>query len=192
MTRAASLPMAFRHSQAAKLGISGLDLRALMDDGKLERAARGIYLRTDIVGAEPELAAIALLAPRATICLASALARHQLIDAIPSAIDVALPRGTRLPETRLPLQWHRFAPATFDVGRRTIREGGRRIGLYDPMRCIVDAFRLRHLEGHEHALDALKRWLRRRGSQPESLLQMARAVDPRAATVIRSTLEILL
>lgn len=32
-------------------------------------------------------------------------------------------------------------------------------GLYDAERCILDAFRLRHLEGEEMAFKALRRWL---------------------------------
>jgi len=65
------------------------------------------------------------------------------------------------------------------------------IGLYNPQRCIVDAFRLRHLEGLEPAVEALRRWLRRRGSQPAELLAMARAF-PKAEPGLRSALEILL
>jgi len=65
------------------------------------------------------------------------------------------------------------------------------IGLYNPQRCIIDAFRLRHLEGPETAVEALRRWLRRRGSQPATLLAMARAF-PKAEPALRAALEILL
>ena len=65
------------------------------------------------------------------------------------------------------------------------------IGLYDQERCIIDAFRLRHLEGTETAVEALRRWLRRPRTQPTRLLAMARAF-PKAEPALRSTLEILL
>ena len=100
---------------------------------------------------------------RSTICLASALARHDLTDQIPTRIDVALPRGTRLPKVSAPVRWHRFAPATFDLGRDVIAlDGGYTLGLYSPERSIVDACRLRHLEGDELGREALKAWLRQR------------------------------
>ncbi len=131
-------------------------------------------------------------APRATLCLTSALARHGLSDAIPARIDVALPRGQRHPRTQAPASWHAFAADTFDLGRDELRlTDEASIGLYDPPRCIVDAFRLRHLEGPETAIEALRRWLRRRGSQPATLLTMARAF-PNAEPALRAAMEILL
>jgi hypothetical protein len=66
------------------------------------------------------------------------------------------------------------------------------MGIYNAERSICDAFRLRHREGTEQATEALKRWLRRRGSQPASLLRVARKLGPRAETPIRHALEILL
>ena len=189
---AAKLPTTFTFARATKLGMSRRALQAMLDSGEIERRARGLYALTHAIGDDPELAAIALLAPKATICLTSALARHDLIDAIPGSIDIALPRGTRLPKTSMPVTWHRFAETTFEIGRSTIKTDGHSIGLYDPMRSIVDSFRLRHREGHEQGLEALRAWLRKRGSQPARLLEMAHAIDPRTEAVLRRTLEILL
>src|SRR6185295_12937355 len=149
MKATAELPTTFTFARARTLGLSRRALRAMLESGELERRARGLYALTNELSEDPELAAIALLAPRATICLTSALARHALIDAIPGTIDIALPRGTRLPRTRMPVTWHSFAESTFDIGRSTITIDGQSIGLYDPMRSIVDSFRLRHREGHE-------------------------------------------
>jgi predicted transcriptional regulator of viral defense system len=186
------LPMTFTFARASELGVSRRALRAMLESETIERRARGIYSRTNAIGDDPDLAAIALIAPRATICLTSALARHDLIDAIPGSIDIALPRNSRPPSTHMPVTWHRFAESTFDVGRSTIEIDGRPMGLYDPMRSIVDSFRLRHHEGHEQGLEALRAWLRRRGSRPAALLELAHAVDPRAESVLRRTMLILL
>ncbi|HST66173.1 MAG TPA: hypothetical protein VLM05_13385, partial [Mycobacteriales bacterium] len=135
---------------------------------------------------------VAHRASRATLCLTTALARHGLTDAIPARIDVALPRGHRQPRTRAPVTWHAFASDTFEIGREALSLGKEiSIGLYSPERCIVDSFRLRHLEGPETGTEALRRWLRRRGSQPATLLAMARAF-PKSETALRSALEILL
>ena len=139
------------------------------------------------------LVEVAFRAERATICLTSALARHDLTDEIPATIDLALPRGTRSPATTAPITWHKFDPKTFDLGRDHLDVGaGYRIGLYSAERSICDAFRIRHLEGTEQAVEALKRWLRRPGSQPSQLLELATAIGPKAARPIRSALQILL
>jgi len=82
------------------------------------------------------------------LCLASALARHDLTDLIPATIDIALPRGRRRPSVQAPVTWHLFAPATFDIDRGQLPlDDQLSIGLYGQARCILDAFRLRHREG---------------------------------------------
>jgi len=65
------------------------------------------------------------------------------------------------------------------------------IGLYGPERCIGDALRLRHQEGAEPAIEALRRWLRRPGSSPAVLLNLA-GQFPKAAPTLRDALRILL
>lgn len=189
----ASLPATFSYSQARAAGLSDRRLYALRDAGLIEQLGRGLFQRADAAeGADPDLIEIAHRAPQATLCLTTALARHALTDAIPAGIDVALPRGHRQPRTRAPVIWHAFAPDTFDVGRDQLRLTDQiSIGLYSAERCIIDAFRLRHLEGSEAAVEALRRWLRRRGSQPANLLALAR-VFPKAEPALRAALEILL
>lgn len=187
------LPAVFSYVDARGSGLSDRRLYALRDAGAIEQLGRGLFRRTGAdAGADPDLLEIAYRAPRVTLCLTGALARHGLTDAIPSRIDVALPRGQRFPQTQAPVSWHAFATGTFDIGRGELTLTDEiTIGLYSAERCIVDAFRLRHLEGPEPAVEALRRWLRRRGSQPATLLAMARSF-PKAEPALRGALEILL
>jgi len=187
------LPAAFSYSQARAHGLSDRRLYALRDAGLIEQLGRGLFQRADTAGdADPDLIEIALRAPQATLCSTTALARHGLTDAIPARIDAALPRGHRHPATVAPVSWHAFAAGTFDIGCDELTLTGQTsIGLYNAERCIIDAFRLRHLEGPEPAIEALRRWLRRRGSQPAALLGMARAF-PKAEPALRAALEILM
>jgi predicted transcriptional regulator of viral defense system len=189
----ADLPATFSYSQARAGGLSERRLYALRDAGVIEQLGRGLFQRADLSGtADSDLIEIAHRARQATLCLTTALARHGLTDAIPSSIDVALPRGARHPRTQVPVTWHTFATDTFMIGRDEVELTETVvIGLYSAERCIIDAFRLRHLEGSEMAVEALRRWLRRRGAHPATLLRMARAF-PKAEPALRSTLEILL
>jgi predicted transcriptional regulator of viral defense system len=185
----ATLPDTFRHAEALER-ISERQLRRLVEDGHVTAMSRGLYRKTDWLGDE-DLIEIAARSPDATICLRSALARHDLIDDIPAEVDIAIPRGSWTPETRAPVRWRHFDPDTFEIGRALIDIGGERsIGLYSAERSIIDAFRLRHLDGSDLANEALKRWLRR-GGQPSELLAMGRSF-PRTLTTLRKTLEILL
>lgn len=184
-----ALPDTFRYSEAMGR-ISERQLRRLIADGEVIALARGLYRKSDWHGDE-DLIEIASKSPLATICLRSALARHDLIDDIPAEIDIAIPRGAWTPETSVAVHWRQFGRATFDIGRDLLDiADSRTMGIYSAERSIVDAFRMRHLEGPDLANEALKRWLRQ-GGQPSTLLATAK-VFPRALTPLRETLEILL
>lgn len=187
----AGLPEVFTHGAARRAGISDRALYQMRDFGNIDRVARGIYARPGLE-ADPDLVEIAVRAPSATLCLTSALAYHDLTDDIPAAINVALPRSQRPPKAEVPVTWHRFDSATFDIGRNTTPVTGQlAIGVYSSARTIVDTYRLRHLYGTDQALEALKRWLRTKGNEPAALLEMANCF-PKSAPAIQSTLEILL
>lgn len=185
------LPNVFTHADAIAHGISDRRLAQMHHNGEIDRLARGIYLKPD-ADIDPDLAEIAIRAPRATLCLTTALARHDLVDDIPPSINAALPRQQRPPRTAAPVTWHRFDSTTFDIGRTEIGLTDQlSIGIYDPMRSIIDAYRLRHLYGIDQAHEALKRWLRQRGTQPAALLTMTKHF-PKAEPTLRTSLETLL
>jgi len=59
-------------------------------------------------------------APRGTLCLTTALARHGLRTSSRRVIDIALPRGSRVPTLRKTIDVHVFARETFDLGREEL------------------------------------------------------------------------
>jgi len=171
--------------------VSDRVLRGLVARGSLERLGRGLYRKADAPLADLDLIEIALRAPDATLCLRSALSHHDLTDIIPTEIDVALPRSQRQPRLALPVRWHRFHDATFHIGRDTVEvDDGLSLGVFSPERCVIDALRLRHQEGEEVAIEALRRYLRRPGATPARLLDMA-ASFPKAEPVLLGALRIL-
>ena len=182
----------FSYSEARAAGLTTHRLYQLRDSGIIERIDRGLYRRSDADIGDLDLIAVASRIPSATMCLGTALAHHDLSDAIPMRTDIAIPRGHRRPATPTTIQWHFFDVQTFEIGRETIAlSDDLRIGMYSPERCIVDAFRMRGIEGHEQAYEALRRWLRRRGALPGKLLTMAQQF-PRAATPLRLALDAML
>ena len=188
------LPATFRFSEARKAGLSKHAIYRMRASGDLVSLGAGLYRKADVQHAvDTDLIALVLRAPLATLCLASALARHELVDTIPSAVDIALPRGTRPPQAAAPpVKWHVFDPSTFQLGRETVRlDADTSIGMYSAERSIIDAFRLRGLVGPELGREALRTWLRRRGAQPAALLAITRSF-PHAERSIREALEILL
>ncbi|MBC8195192.1 MAG: hypothetical protein ISR43_04825 [Acidimicrobiia bacterium] len=185
------LPPVFTHARARTLGLSDRVLYQWRDEGTINQLARGIFTKPH-VEADPDLLEIAIRAPYATLCLTTSLSRHGLIDEIPPMINVALPRRKRTPRTSAPVTWHRFDENSFEVGRTSLTVLGEiTIGIYGPVRSIVDAFRLTHLYGPEQAVEALKRWIKVPGNQASDLLRMA-GHFPVAESPIRRVLEILL
>lgn len=187
-----ALPDVFTLSQARKSGLTKREVYRQRDDGDFEVIGRGLFRRADADERDSELAEITARAPRGTICLSSALARYELSDEIPAVIDIAMPRGSRAPVVSAAVRWHFFDAATFEIEREQLPlKNGMSVGIFSIERCIIDAFRMRGREGHDVALTALKRWLRRPGSRPSALIELARRF-PRAATPLQKTLEILL
>lgn len=185
------LPATFTNTEAERRGVSRRRLQQMLATGLIERIGHGLYRRTDAEPVDYDLIEIAVKAQRSTLCLISALARHELTDIIPSAHDVAVPRGAWQPLVSAPVHWHKFDVSTFEIGRGQIRlDETHTIGLYDAPRSIADAFRLRHKVGPDVANEALRRWLRH-GGKPADLMRMTKAF-PAARPAVLHTLQVLL
>jgi predicted transcriptional regulator of viral defense system len=185
------LPATFTAAVAADRGLSRRGLRRLQTTGAVERIGRGLYRRTDEEPADYDLLEIAAKARQPTLCLLSALARHELTDVIPAVHDIAIPRGAWQPVVSAPVHWHSFDPITFAVGRMEIQlDEVYALGLYEAPRSIVDAFRLPRAVGPEIANEALRRWLRR-GGKPADLMRLTQTF-PAARSSLLHALQVLL
>ena len=99
----AELPDTFRYSEA-RTKLNERQFRRLVAERQIVALARGLYRKGDSVG-DDDLIEVASRSPRATLCLRSALAKHDLIDDIPAEIDIAIPRGAWTPATGAPVRW---------------------------------------------------------------------------------------
>ena len=193
MIEATALPPAFSLKTAREAGLTKDRVYDLLDSGAIERIGRGVFLRPDEI--DPAYAAIAgatAVQSSATMCLTSALAVHDLTDAIPFGTDIALRRGTRSPAGFDHVVWHTFGAETFDLGRQHVDLGPHMaVAIYSAERTLVDTFRLMHQEGSDTAYEALRRWLRKPGNSPSALLAIA-ASFPHAQPRLRHALEVLL
>jgi len=182
----------FTYGEARQAGLGDSRIYRLRDRGDIIALGGGVYRWSDAPPADHDLIEIAERAPLATICLETALARHHLIDSIPAAIDIAIPRGGNRPRLRAPIRLHQFDHRTFELGRETIAVGGRReIGIFSAERSLLDAIRLRHREGSDIAFEALRNWLDLPRRNPALLVGMARQL-PYAEAPLRRALEVLL
>lgn len=189
---ASVLGSVFTYQEARNAGLSQRRIYAMRDAGELTSLGGGVYRRSDAPLADLDLIEIAERVPMATLCLETALARHGLIDAIPIAIDIAIPRGNHRPVLKTAHRLHNFDRATFEVGRELTEVGARRpLGIYSAERSLIDFVRLRHEQGSDQAWEALRRWLATPGRNPGQLVRLA-AQFHGAETPLRRALEVLL
>lgn len=182
----------FSYREAIAAGMTRWQVYTLRDTGALIALGGGLYRRADAPPEDLDLIEIAERVPRATLCLETALVRHDLLDAIPVATDIAIPRGDHRPRLRAIHRLHQFERGSFDLGREALDVGARTpIGLYSAERSLIDFVRLRHQQGSAQAWEALRRWLTRRGRSPGSLLKMAQHFKG-AEAPLRAALEVLL
>jgi predicted transcriptional regulator of viral defense system len=147
-----------RTSDALRLGIHPRTLYALRDSGEIEAVGRGLYrLTTAQLLTSPDLVAIAILVPRAVICLVSALSHHGLTTQIPHAVDIALPSHARVPQScHVPLRTYWFSEPAYSAGVEKILFDDVPVPIYSAEKTIADCFKYRNKVGLDVAIEALR------------------------------------
>ncbi len=163
----------------------------MVEAGKLERMARGLYRLTDMpLPRWPALIVVAKLVPDAVICLISALDFHDLTTQIPHQVYVAISRKSRYPTfDRPPARFFRYQDELLEAGAETHVIEGNRVRVFSPERTIADCLKYRNKIGPDVALEALRLYWQRRRPDIQKLMEYARLC--RVNRVIRPYLEIL-
>ena len=192
LARLERLPATFPARLARELGIAPHDLYRLRDEGVIDELSRGVFRKAAAPEGQVDLLAVAIRAPRAVVCLESALALHGIVDEIPAKVHIAVPRGTTPPRFDYPpLKVHRFQPDTFEVGVQMFEAApSERVRIYSAARSVVDAMRLRHLVGDVFALRALRVSLEIGAARPGELVDLAR--DLRVERSVLHAIEVVL
>jgi len=156
--------------EIAAAGIHRQALTRLVEAGKLERVARGLYRLPEQAATEHHglvLASIAM--PQATVCLLSALQFHQIDTQLPSQVWIAIDRRARQPSlTYPPLRVMRYSGESLTAGLETHRLEGRPVRVYSVAKTLADCFKYRNKIGLDVALEALRdAWRARRFSMDD-------------------------
>ncbi len=163
--------------------------------GELDHVAPGYFMKPfELPDHLAALIAIRDRNPNATMCLGSALVFHGLSDQIPTATDIALPRGQRPLVSKLGVQnWHSFDKKTFELGRELqVLDFGVEFAVYSAERTIVDMFRLSGQKTQIFAVEALKAWIAKQGVSNLSNIFQVASKFPSANKRVTEALRILL
>jgi predicted transcriptional regulator of viral defense system len=181
-----------RMAEAVRAGIHRRTLYALRDARVLEQLSRGLYRLADATPlSHPDLVAVARRAPRAVVCLISALAFHGLTTQIPHEVCLAISRDSEPPRIDYPpVRVFRFGRRAFGAGIETHDLDGVPVRIYSREKTLADCFQHRNAVGIDTAVEALRRYREQGRVDVEAILGYARTC--RVEKVIRPYLEAIL
>jgi len=157
-------------------GIPRHYLYKLYRQGLLARAARGLYVRSDLDPSEYQtIAEVAKRVPEGVLCLLSALQLHELTTQMPHQVWLAIEPIKRRPkEPGLPIRLVQFSGESFSAGIEERDIKGVKVKIYSPAKTVADCFKFRNKIGLDVALEALRDCRRQRKCSNDDLYRFAK------------------
>ena len=182
---------ALSRREVVDAGIHTHTLSRLVRSGALERVARGRYrLPGAPITENHSLAIVAAAAPKAVVCLLSALSFHDIGTQLPHQVWIAVDRRNRAPTLTWPrLRVARFSGAALTEGIETHRIEGEMVRVYGVPKTLADVFKYRNKVGLDVALEALRESWRAKRFTMDEMHRYARVC--RVERVMRPYLEAL-
>jgi predicted transcriptional regulator of viral defense system len=178
-----------RARDVTQYGLPTIALTRLVQAGKLERVARGLY---GLPGAKTSehrsLAEVSVRVPKGIVCLLSALRVHEIGTQAPFEVWIAIPQHMVTPRLDQPaIRVVRMSEATLAEGVEHLNIDGVRVPVFNAARTVVDCFRFRNKIGLDVALEALREGWRERKFTMDDLWHHAQS--GRVANVMRPYVE---
>ena len=178
-----------RARDVTQKGLSTITLTRLVQAGKLERIARGLYgLPNAKTSEHRSLAEVSARVPRGVVCLLSALRVHEIGTQAPFEVWIAIPQHMVTPRLDQPaIRVVRMSDEALADGleRRTI--DGIKVPVFTAARTVVDCFKFRNKIGLDVALEALRDGWSQRKFTLDDLWR--HAANARVANVMRPYIE---
>lgn len=162
-----------------------------MARGKLIKLNKSYYENVDYREEESDFYYSRAYAPKGVICLLSAAAYYRLTTFVPDAVDVAIPRKSKV--STMPdwpqMNVHYYTDDRHELGVTTVKEGGNEFQIYDMEKTVVDIVFYRERVGIEETKEILVTYLHRKDRNLNRLLQYAKLM--KCDKVVRQYLEVL-
>lgn len=172
-------------------GYSYYDINKLKDAGKLAKVNKKYYENLDFNSEPNDFYAVSAASEKGVVCLLSAAAHYNLTEERPSAVDVALPRGTRIPAQLgwPPMEFYFFSKERYKTGIRTVNEDGNVYHIYDMEKTVCDIVFYRNKIGSETAAKIVRNYWNHRDRNINRLMKYAKKLH--VQTALRRWIEIL-
>jgi predicted transcriptional regulator of viral defense system len=170
-------------------GLPTIALTRLVQAGKLERVARGLYgLPGAATHEHRSLAEVSARVPKGVVCLLSALRVHGIGTQAPFEVWLAIPQRMVTPRLDRPaLRVVRMSDAVLTDGVITITVDGVEVPVFNAAKTVADCFKFRNKIGLDVALEALRDGWTKRKFTLDSLWR--HATQDRVANVMRPYIE---
>jgi predicted transcriptional regulator of viral defense system len=157
-------------------GIPRVYLAQLVEQGKILKTGRGLYVHANISLTENHsLAEAAKLVPKGVVCLLSALRFHDLTTENPAEVWLAVPRETRRPRSGAPaLHILQFSGEPMTAGIEKHKIEGVTVPVYSVAKTVADCFRFRNRIGVNIAVEALRDAWKNKKATADELWQFAK------------------
>ena len=172
-------------------GLSYYKISQLVKQGILIKLNKKYYENTNFDGEESDFYYAYGYVPNGVICLLSAAVYYNLSTYRPDAIDIAIPRKTRV--STLPewpeLNIYYFTEERFSVGAEIIEVGKNKFRIYDIEKTVVDIVFYREKMGVEETKEVLSNYLHRKDRNLNKLIRYAEML--KCKDIINKYLEVL-
>jgi predicted transcriptional regulator of viral defense system len=178
-----------RARDVTQLGLPTIALTRLVQAGKLERVARGLYgLPGAAISEHRSLAEVSARVPKGVVCLLSALRVHEIGTQAPHEVWIAIPPHRVSPRLDQPaIRVMRMSEAALADGVDRLKIDGVEVPVFSAARTVVDCVRFRNKIGLDVALEALRDgWTKRKFTLNDLWLHATRG---RVANVMRPYIE---
>jgi predicted transcriptional regulator of viral defense system len=192
LLRLAGAQPAVSASELAAAGVPQRVLSRMAARGQLHRVGRGLYASADATpSVHQSIIEVTKQAPKAVVCLLSALEIHEVGVQAPFEVWIALPAGTHAPKSPgAAIRVTRLSGAAFSEGVETVLLDGARVRVYSLAKTITDCFKLRSKVGLDVALEALRESWKARKVTMDDLARYAKV--NRMTNVMRPYVEALI
>ncbi len=172
-------------------GLSHYKINQLVDRGDLIKLNKKFYENPNYQGDENDFYYAYVFAPQGVVCLLSAASYYHLTTYRPDAVDVAIPRKSKVstlpdwPELRV----NYYTDERFNTGIETISEGKNSFRIYDLEKTVVDIVFYREKVGIEETKEILTTYLNRPDRNLNRLIRYAEKL--KCADIMNKYLEVL-
>ena len=147
-----------RSNELVRLGATPTTIARLVEQGQLERVARGIYMKADREPSDLDnLVEVSLRVPKSIFCLLTALSLHGVTTEMPHEAWIGLEYGGKKPRFDFPpVRIIKFSGEAFTYGVETKIISGVPLRVTSVAKTVADCFKHRNTIGLEVAIEALK------------------------------------